>query len=77
LLVGTPAEVTEKILAQYEIFEHQRFLMQTSVGAMPHAKVMRSIELFGTQVAPIVRRETTQTPAATATAKEADSPDHA
>ncbi|GLV59296.1 luciferase [Dictyobacter sp. S3.2.2.5] len=59
LLVGSPEEVTEKILFQHKIFGHQRFLMQTSVGAMPHNKVMHAIELFGTKVAPIVRRETT------------------
>jgi hypothetical protein len=28
-----------------------------SVGGMPHEKVMRSIELFGTEVAPVVRAE--------------------
>jgi hypothetical protein len=27
-----------------------------TVGSMPHAQVMRSIELFGTQVAPAVRK---------------------
>jgi hypothetical protein len=27
------------------------------VGPMPHAQVMRAIELFGTKVAPIVREE--------------------
>jgi len=31
-----------------------------SVGTMPHDRIMHSIELFGTQVAPIVRRETTR-----------------
>lgn len=56
--VGDPQEVTEKILFQHEIFGHQRFLIQFSVGALPHAQVMRSIELFGTKVAPVVRRET-------------------
>ena len=58
LLVGTPEEVTEKILAQHALFGHQRFLMQMSVGTMPHAGVMRSIELLGREVAPAVRRET-------------------
>ena len=55
---GSPAEVTEKILYQHEIFEHERFLIQFTVGSIPHDKVMRSIELFGTEVAPVVRRET-------------------
>jgi probable LLM family oxidoreductase len=56
-LVGSPQEVAEKILFQHEIFGHDRFLIQMSVGTLPHADVMRSIELFGTEVAPIVRRE--------------------
>ncbi len=56
LLVGSPAEVVEKILFEHEIFGHQRFLAQISVGAMPHAKVMRAIELLGAEVAPAVRK---------------------
>jgi probable LLM family oxidoreductase len=55
--VGSPQEVVEKILFQHEIFGHQRFLIQFSVGTLPHRSVMRSIELYGTEVAPVVRRE--------------------
>jgi len=55
--VGSPQQVIEKILFQHGIFHHDRFLLQTSVGPVPHAQVMRSIELFGTEVAPVVRRE--------------------
>ena len=54
--VGSPDEVVEKILFQHEIFHHQRFLIQFSVGALPHRSIMRSIELFGTKVAPAVRK---------------------
>jgi probable LLM family oxidoreductase len=54
---GSPQQVIEKILFQHEIFQHDRFLLQTSVGTLPHAQVMRSIELLGTEVAPVVRRE--------------------
>jgi probable LLM family oxidoreductase len=54
--VGSPSEVAEKILWQHELFGHQRFLMQMIGGGMPHPQLMRSIELFGTQVAPEVRR---------------------
>jgi len=57
--VGSPEEVVEKILFQHGIFGHQRFLLQFGVGRLPHSSVMRSIELFGTEVAPIVRREAT------------------
>jgi probable LLM family oxidoreductase len=55
LAVGSPQEVVEKILRQREALGHQRYLMQMSVGTMPHGQTMRSIELFGTKVAPAVR----------------------
>ena len=57
LLVGSPEEVTGKILAQHELFGHDRFMAQISVGALPHERTMRAIELFGTEVAPAVREE--------------------
>jgi alkanesulfonate monooxygenase SsuD/methylene tetrahydromethanopterin reductase-like flavin-dependent oxidoreductase (luciferase family) len=57
LVVGSPEEVVQKILYQHELFGHQRFMAQMSVGTMPHAQVMRSIELLGTEVAPVVRKE--------------------
>lgn len=57
LVVGSPQEVTAKILFQHELFGHQRFLAQMSVGPLPHAQVLRAIELFGTEVAPAVRAE--------------------
>ena len=58
MLVGSVQEVIEKMLFEHELFANDRFLIQFSVGTMPHSKIMRSIELFGTEVAPIVRRET-------------------
>jgi probable LLM family oxidoreductase len=54
--VGSPDEVIAKILFQHEIFAHDRFLIQFTIGTIPHEKVLRSIELFGTVVAPAVRR---------------------
>jgi probable LLM family oxidoreductase len=56
-LVGSPQEVVEKILFQHRIFGHDRFLLQMTVGSMPHEQVLRSIELYGTEVAPAVRAE--------------------
>src|SRR3954451_25309619 len=53
--VGSPDQIVEKILFQHEIFHHDRFLLQMSVGTLPHADVMRAIELLGTEVAPKVR----------------------
>jgi probable LLM family oxidoreductase len=55
LAIGSPEQVIEKILYQHKALGHQRYLMQMSVGTMPHALTMRSIELFGTKVAPAVR----------------------
>lgn len=55
--VGDPDQVIEKILFQHQLFDHTRFLIQLSVGTMPHHKMMRAIELLGTQVAPVVRQE--------------------
>src|ERR1700733_10258287 len=57
LMVGTPDEAIAKILAQHEVFGHQRYLMQMSVGDQPQAAILRSIELLGTVVAPKVRAE--------------------
>jgi probable LLM family oxidoreductase len=56
LFVGSPQQIVDKILFQHEIFGHDRFLLQ-STGVIPHAQMMRSIELFGTKVAPAVRAE--------------------
>jgi len=55
--VGNPDEIIEKTLFQHRIFGHQRMLLQLGVGTMPHAKVMKAIELLGTKVAPVVRAE--------------------
>jgi len=66
--VGSPNEIIEKILFQHELFDHQRLLLQLGVGTIAHTKVMRAIELLGTQVAPVVRQEIARrTAASTAT----------
>src|SRR5204862_2223261 len=50
LAVGSPDEVAEKILYEHELFAMDRYIGQMSVGAVAHSDVMRSIELFGTEV---------------------------
>jgi probable LLM family oxidoreductase len=57
-VVGSPQQVIDKILYQHEIFGHDRFLLQMSVGSIPHKKLLKSIELFATEVAPVIRKET-------------------
>jgi probable LLM family oxidoreductase len=53
--VGTPEQVVEKILFQHELFGHERFLVQFTIGGIPHEGILRSIELLGREVAPAVR----------------------
>ena len=63
IVAGSPEQVAEKIVAQHALFGHQRFVMQTSLGSMPHDRVLASIELLGTVVAPMVRDALTPTSA--------------
>jgi probable LLM family oxidoreductase len=56
LFVGSPAEVTDKILAAHESFRFDRFMIQMAIGVLDHAKLMRAIETLGTKVAPDVRK---------------------
>ncbi|MGZ5247274.1 MAG: LLM class flavin-dependent oxidoreductase [Flavitalea sp.] len=58
LLVGSPQQVVDKILYEYELFGHTRFLAQMTIGALPHKLALKSIELLGTKVAPEVRKHT-------------------
>ena len=57
LIIGSPQEAIDKILREHELFGHTRCLIQLSVGTMPHDAMLRAIELYGTQVAPVVRKE--------------------
>ncbi|USK68379.1 LLM class flavin-dependent oxidoreductase [Peribacillus asahii] len=60
LFVGSPQQIAEKILHQYELFGHSRFLAQMDIGGLPFEKVAEGIELLATEVAPIVRKETSK-----------------
>jgi probable LLM family oxidoreductase len=57
LAVGDARQVAEKLLYEHELFGHDRYIAQMSVGAVEHRDVLRSMELFGTEVAPLVRAE--------------------
>jgi probable LLM family oxidoreductase len=57
-LVGSPAQVVEKILHEYELFGHQRVMLQLAIGSVPHRDVLNAIDLLGTEVAPAVRAAT-------------------
>jgi alkanesulfonate monooxygenase SsuD/methylene tetrahydromethanopterin reductase-like flavin-dependent oxidoreductase (luciferase family) len=56
LLVGDPETVAEKVLQVDEALGGiSRLTFQMSVAALPHPKMLRAIELLGTEVAPMVR----------------------
>jgi len=64
LLIGDAETVTEKILYVNEALGGiSRITFQMGVSTLPHRKMLRAIEILGTQVAPIVRKELTATPA--------------
>ncbi|EGG36836.1 MULTISPECIES: LLM class flavin-dependent oxidoreductase [Paenibacillus] len=57
LYVGDPETVAEKIIHLRKHVGITRFMLHVPVGTMPHDEVMRAIELLGTEVAPLVRKE--------------------
>jgi probable LLM family oxidoreductase len=58
LFVGSPQQIVDKILHEYDLFGHQRFLAQIDIGALPYAKVAQVIELIASDVMPVVQRAT-------------------
>ncbi|QUG43589.1 LLM class flavin-dependent oxidoreductase [Psychrobacillus sp. INOP01] len=60
LFVGSPQQVIEKILNQYELYGHQRFVAQLDIGGQPFSTVVKGLELLATEVAPVIRRETSK-----------------
>ena len=55
LLIGDANEAIEKILAFHELFGLTRFSAHMDVGGPSHTSLMKSIEIFGTRIAPKVR----------------------
>ena len=56
LFIGNVNEVTDKILYMHELFGITRFIGHMDVGDPSHKNMMKSIELFGKEVAPQVRK---------------------
>src|SRR5215472_13052478 len=64
LLIGDAETVAQKVLYVNEVLGGlSRITFQMGVSALPHEKMIRSIELLGTSVAPLVRKELTAMPA--------------
>jgi len=66
LLIGDAETVAEKIIHVNKVLGGvSRITMQMSPGTLPHAKAMRAIEILGTRIAPLVRKELASSPADT------------
>src|SRR6202049_298537 len=64
LLIGDAQTVAEKILYVNDALGGiSRITFQMGVSTLPHQKMLRSIELLGTRVVPVVRRELAASPA--------------
>ena len=55
LYVGSPEMVAMKIVTTMKLLGLSRFELKYANGTMPHDKLMTSLELYGTRVAPMVR----------------------
>ena len=55
MLLGDPETVAKKIIREHRLFGFTRFSLQFSVGSVPHERMLRCIELYATEVVPMVR----------------------
>jgi len=58
LMIGSPQQIIEKMLYQYELFGQQRFMAQIDFGGVPFDKIAKNIELIATEILPAVRKFT-------------------
>lgn len=57
LTIGSPQEMIDKILHQYELFKHDRYILQLDMNGLPFPQLAKAIELVADKVAPVVRKE--------------------
>jgi alkanesulfonate monooxygenase SsuD/methylene tetrahydromethanopterin reductase-like flavin-dependent oxidoreductase (luciferase family) len=58
LMVGSPQQIIEKMLYQYELFGQQRFMAQIDFGGVPFDKIAKNIELIATEILPAIKKHT-------------------
>lgn len=58
LMIGSPQQIIEKMLYQYELYGHQRFMAQIDFGGVPYDKVAKNIELIATEIMPAIKKYT-------------------
>ncbi|HLR51478.1 MAG TPA: LLM class flavin-dependent oxidoreductase [Candidatus Avamphibacillus sp.] len=56
--IGSPQQIIEKILYQYEQFGHQRYIAQIDFGGVPFEQVLKNIEIIGTEILPAIKKYT-------------------
>ncbi|OKS88755.1 hypothetical protein RG47T_4233 [Mucilaginibacter polytrichastri] len=57
LIVGNEQQVIDKIMHLHELFGNTRYMAQLITGRSTHEQIMKAIELYGTKVAPTIRKE--------------------
>ncbi|GGH21488.1 LLM class flavin-dependent oxidoreductase [Paenibacillus segetis] len=58
LMIGSPQQIIEKMLYQYELYGHQRFMAQIDFGGVPFDKIAKNIELIATEIMPAIKKHT-------------------
>jgi alkanesulfonate monooxygenase SsuD/methylene tetrahydromethanopterin reductase-like flavin-dependent oxidoreductase (luciferase family) len=58
LMVGSPQQIIEKILYQYELYGQQRFMAQIDFGGVSFDKIAKNIELIATEIIPAIKKYT-------------------
>jgi len=56
--IGSPQQIIEKILYQHELFGHQRYIAQMDFGGVPYERLMKNVELIGTEILPAIKKYT-------------------
>ncbi len=55
MLVGNPETIIEKILYQYDMYNHDRLMIQLDLGGMPSSEVEKNITILGKEIIPVVK----------------------
>ncbi|OAB28336.1 luciferase [Paenibacillus macquariensis subsp. defensor] len=58
LMIGSPQQMIEKMLYQYELYGQQRFMAQIDFGGVPFDKIAKNIELIATEIMPAIKKHT-------------------
>ncbi|WP_110933433.1 LLM class flavin-dependent oxidoreductase [Paenibacillus bouchesdurhonensis] len=58
LMIGSPQQIIEKMLYQYEMYGQQRFMAQIDFGGVPFDKIAKNIELIATKILPEIKKHT-------------------